>query len=90
MKIFETDRLIIRELRKSDATDYFDMMGNPNVMCLIPRKPMTRSESNKHLANLIDSRSSLSTTKIYAIEVKKMGYLSVFVLISKMMRIKMR
>ena len=40
MKIFETDRLIIRNLIEMDSDDYYDMMGNSNVMSLIPRKVM--------------------------------------------------
>lgn len=34
MKIFETDRLIIRTLKETDSDAYYDMMGNPNVMNL--------------------------------------------------------
>ena len=49
MRIFETDRLIIRNLTKGDSEDYFDMMGNPNLMRMIPRQVMSRKESDKHL-----------------------------------------
>ncbi|CAM1343519.1 GNAT family N-acetyltransferase [Tenacibaculum amylolyticum] len=70
MKIFETDRLIIRNLTKVDSEDYFDMMGNPNVMSLIPRKVMSREESDKHLNNFVDKDQTLTDTKVWGIETK--------------------
>ena len=71
MKIFETDRLIIRNLRETDADDYFDMMGNPNVMSLIPREVMSREESDKLLNNFIAKDQTLTDTKVWGIETKK-------------------
>lgn len=70
MEIFETDRLIIRNLIQADSDDYFDMMGNPNVMSLIPRKVMSREESNKHLNNFIGKDQTLTDTKVWGIETK--------------------
>lgn len=71
MKIFETERLIIRELHLNDADAYFDMMGNINVMRLIPSEIMTREESDAHLQRFLDSDYNLSDTKAYAIESKE-------------------
>lgn len=68
MTIFETERLVIRTLKKEDAEDYFDMMGNPNVMNPIPRKVMTREESNNHLNNFLSQGQT--ETKVWAIELK--------------------
>ncbi|MDW5290565.1 GNAT family N-acetyltransferase [Formosa sp. PL04] len=70
MKIFETDRLIVRRLKASDSDDYYDMMGNPNVMDLVPRQVLSRKESDKHLKDCIDSYQSESDTKVYGIEIK--------------------
>jgi len=70
MKIFETDRLIVRKLKETDSDDYYDMMGNPNVMNLVPRKVMSRKESDKHLMNIIDSDQNQSDTKVWGIEIK--------------------
>ena len=70
MKIFETDRLIIRNLIEMDSDDYYDMMGNSNVMSLIPRKVMSREESDKHLKDFINTDQNLSETKVWAIEIK--------------------
>ena len=70
MKIFETDRLIIRNLRENDSDDYFDMMGNPNVMNLIPRDVMSRKESDKHMNKFINSEQILTETKVWGIETK--------------------
>lgn len=66
--IFETKRLIVRDLKIDDSESYFDMMGNPNVMNPIPRKVMTKSESDKHLRQLIDNDSK---KMIWGIEDKK-------------------
>ncbi|PQJ21003.1 GNAT family N-acetyltransferase [Tenacibaculum sp. SG-28] len=70
MRIFETDRLLIRNLTKGDSEDYFDMMGNPNVMSLIPRQVMSRKESDKHLNNFVGKDQTLTDTKVWGIEVK--------------------
>lgn len=51
--IFETDRLIIQPLSNTHADAFFDMMGNPNVMNPIPRKAMSRTESNEYLKMLM-------------------------------------
>ena len=70
MKIFETERLIIRNLIESDADDYFDMMGNAKVMSLVPREVMSRKESDDHLNNIIGKDQSLSISKVWGIERK--------------------
>jgi len=71
MKIFETDRLIIRELLKSDSDHYYDMMGNENVMNLIPRVAMTRIESDEHINIFLNKDQSASDTKVWAIATKE-------------------
>ncbi|MCH2231177.1 MAG: GNAT family N-acetyltransferase [Crocinitomicaceae bacterium] len=68
--IFETDRLIVRQLHESDKRAYFDMMGNPNVMSLIPRKIMSKDESDKHLAQFIKNNAQQISTKVWAIQLK--------------------
>ena len=70
MKIFETERLIIRTLKLDDADDYYDMMGNPNVMNLIPSEVMSREESDQHLNMFIGKDQTLSDTKVWGIESK--------------------
>ena len=70
MTIFETERLIIRKLIKTDADAYFDMMGNPHVMHLIPRPIMSRVESDKHLYKFLGKDQMLSDTKVFGIETK--------------------
>ena len=69
--IFETNRLIVRNLMQSDQGAYFDMMSNPNVMSLIPRKTMSRIESDQHLTNFIDKYDSQAKTKVWAIASKE-------------------
>jgi ribosomal-protein-alanine N-acetyltransferase len=70
MKIFETDRLIVRKLNKTDSDDYYDMMGNPKVMSLIPRQVMSRKESDKHLKDFMGSDQQQSNTKVWGVELK--------------------
>lgn len=65
MKIFETHRLIIRSLAPAYSDDYFDMMGNRNVISLIPRKVMSREESNKHLNRFIGKDQTLTDAKVW-------------------------
>lgn len=68
MTIFQTERLLIRNLKKDDSDDYFDIMGNPNVMTPIPRDVMTRQESNDHLNNFLNTQQN--DRKVWAIELK--------------------
>lgn len=70
MKIFETDRLVVRGLTEVDSDNYYDMMGNPNVMNLIPTKVMSREESDEHLSNFIGKDQTLTDTKVWGIEAK--------------------
>jgi len=70
MKIFETDRLIIRKLKETDSDDYFDMMGNPNVMNMVPLKVMSREESDNHLNDFLNTNQNQSDTKVWGIEIK--------------------
>lgn len=58
MQIFEAERLIIRELQLSDKDDYYDMMGNPNVMNPVPAPVMSREESDAHLKKAISGELS--------------------------------
>lgn len=69
--IFETDRLIARQLQENDQSAYFDMMGNPNVMSLIPREIMSKNESDNHLAKFIKSYDAQSDLKVWAIALKE-------------------
>ncbi len=70
MKIFETERLIIRRLKNSDSDCYFDMMKNPNVMNPIPRKIMSREESDNHLKDFLNTNENLTDIKVWGIEIK--------------------
>lgn len=52
--IFQTERLLIRELITPDKYLFFEMMSNPNVMNPIPVKVMTQSESDLKFKELIE------------------------------------
>ncbi|AXT61616.1 N-acetyltransferase [Aquimarina sp. AD10] len=68
--IFETQKLIVRYLTIQDKDAYFDMMGNPNVMNLVPRPAMSREDSDKHLHCVMNIDHMTSDTKVWAIESK--------------------
>lgn len=67
--IFETDRLLIRNLNANDAELFFELMSNPNVMNPIPQKVFTRIESDLKLTELI-SLEKTSNTKIWSLTEK--------------------
>ena len=69
--IFETERLLVRVLDKGDRDAFFDMMGNPKVMNLIPRPVMTREESDDFLNKLMFSKAFDIDKQVSAIVEKK-------------------
>lgn len=71
MSIFETDRLSIRKLKESDSDSYYDMMGNPNVMNMVPRKVMSRIESDKHLNDFLNPNQNQTNIQVWAIDTKE-------------------
>ncbi len=68
--IFETERLIIRQLKAIDKIAFFDMMGNPNVMKPIPQNVFSKEESDEKLIELISYYKSNFEKKIWAISLK--------------------
>lgn len=68
--IFETTRLTIRRFKHSDASDFFDIMGNPNVMNPIPLKTLSQIESDEKLKELIGYYTLNSVKNIWAIDQK--------------------
>jgi len=69
--IFETQRLSIRMLSIQDTEDFFDMMGNPNVMNPIPQKVMTRLESDMVLEKFIPPQTTDLDKQVWAIVEKE-------------------
>lgn len=69
--IFETNRLVIRPFYLSDELNFFDMMGNPNVMNPIPLKALSQQESSKTLKELLNLYHLKSDKKIWAVNLKK-------------------
>lgn len=52
---FTTHRLFVRPLKEEDAVEFYDMMGNPNVMSPIPQKAMSKIESDAKLLEFISA-----------------------------------
>jgi ribosomal-protein-alanine N-acetyltransferase len=44
MKIFETERLIIRSLKKADKKYFAELFTDPRVLELIPQKAFTENQ----------------------------------------------
>ena len=70
--VFETSRLYARLLAENDLDAFFELMGNPNVMKLIPQKPFDREECAAELARLI-ALERTSDTKIWCLCKKGSG-----------------
>ncbi|MDF2486972.1 MAG: family N-acetyltransferase, partial [Herbinix sp.] len=51
--LFETERLYIRELNKSDTELFAKMQGNANVMKYVTGRPKTKEESINELEKII-------------------------------------
>jgi ribosomal-protein-alanine N-acetyltransferase len=68
--VFKTKRLVIRNFDLSDKSNFFDMMGNPNVMNPIPSKTLSQKESDEKLHELINLYRLKSEKKIWAINLK--------------------
>ena len=75
--IFKTERLLIFALKKSDSEDFFDMMGNPNVMLPIPQKTMTKIESDAKLNELITLVKSASKKIWSLVETKSNDFIGI-------------
>lgn len=69
--IFETDRLLVRELLISDLEPFHEMHSNINVMRYVRGTAMTREENEKELPELIHKYNEEGNDFwIYAIERK--------------------
>lgn len=63
----QTRRLYTRELIEADREDFFDMMGNPNVMNPIPQKAMNPAESDAMLDKLMHDKKFRADKTVRAI-----------------------
>lgn len=65
--IFETERLLVRQLTENDIEDFHALQQGPDVMRYI-RKPMNRPESTKELKRFVDCYTdSAQTFLIWAV-----------------------
>ncbi len=65
--IFKTEKLITRQLLETDLEDFFDLMGNANVMNPIPLMVLTQEESNAKLQELLKTKLDHPQKKVFAI-----------------------
>ncbi len=68
--IFETERLLVRKLEIEDDELFFDLKRNINVAKLLPRKTLSKIESDLELKTLINLEQN-STKKIWALTKKE-------------------
>ncbi|WP_152537484.1 GNAT family N-acetyltransferase [Aquimarina pacifica] len=59
--IFETERLLVRRLKNTDASDFYELMRDPEVMHPIPRKTLSRKKSDLRLKELIELEQKSDT-----------------------------
>jgi RimJ/RimL family protein N-acetyltransferase len=69
MKIFETERLVVRKFTAGDYDNYFALQGNPEVMQYI-RPPRTREESDSFLREKILAADPADFKGFWAVEEK--------------------
>lgn len=60
--IFETQRILVRELRTSDLTGFHDLQSNPRVMQYTSGKAMSLQENREELINVIEAYSQRDNT----------------------------
>lgn len=70
----ESERLLLRQWRETDADDYFAICHDANVMKYLTGKPFTRLESWRHLAYLA-GHWQLRGFGHWAVELKSSGRL---------------
>lgn len=51
--MFTTNRLFVRPLSEQDQENFYDLQGNPNVMTPIPRKALSKVQSDARLLELM-------------------------------------
>lgn len=72
MKIFETQRLVVRRLNLADLDLFAKLHANPNVMDIIPSPVLTKLESKQKLEDIITSYQNPNPEiSIWAMETKK-------------------
>ena len=64
--VFETPRLIVRLLKKSDEAAFYKLMSNPKVVIYTPSKVLNKEESDLKLASLMNANHHF-----WAVEFKK-------------------
>lgn len=67
--MFQTKRLFIRKLNSADKELFYELMGNPNVMKLIPRNTLTKEQSDNRFEELIALEKS-ENNKIWCLTLK--------------------
>lgn len=81
MKIFETERLLVRKFTAGDYDHYYSLQGNAEVMQYI-RAPRTREESDSFLREKILAADPIGFKGIWAVEEKFSGtFVGCFVII---------
>ena len=65
--IFTTERLIVRHFKKTDSEEFYDLMGNANVMNPIPLEALSREDSDEKLRELIKLSIMKSEKLIWAV-----------------------
>lgn len=69
--IFETERLLLRNLQAKDFDGFFDLHSNPKVMEMIPAKTLNLEEAKEEFDKILNKHSSVeSKVRIVAMVLK--------------------
>ncbi|WP_340203345.1 GNAT family N-acetyltransferase [Ascidiimonas sp. W6] len=80
--IFETNRLLIRELVIEDLPAFHEMQGNPNVMRFVGTPPMTLDENREDLKKVINAyQNTKSHFNVWASLTKENSFIGTIALL---------
>ena len=66
----KTERLLIRELTKDDAQDYFEIFGNPAISKYDDFSPIREDEAAENIAEILEEYKNDSDEKEYGVELE--------------------
>lgn len=66
----ETERLLIRKLEKKDASDYFEIFGNPEISKYDDFSPIQKTEAEQNIHDIIEAYKNEELEKEFGVVLK--------------------
>ena len=79
MKIFETERLIIRSLKKADKKYFAELFTDPRVLELIPQKAFTENQITERFDKSLNLNLNDLSNQKYACGIFEKGHAELIV-----------